>query len=100
MLSFVSYPVLTSDFSRTCSRKGLDYRPVKILLPSTLLLYGSTALYMSSLASHIISVNRLVTHAQAGLFSDAYTTADTDTFEADVLRQSWMMTMALGINVR
>ncbi|PIL26784.1 hypothetical protein GSI_11120 [Ganoderma sinense ZZ0214-1] len=80
-------------------RKGLGYRPVKILLPSTLLLYGSTALYMASLASHVGSVNRLAAQAQAGLFSDAYTNADVDAFEADVLKQSWMMTIALGLNL-
>ncbi|KAM5539183.1 hypothetical protein V8D89_007056 [Ganoderma adspersum] len=80
-------------------RKGLSYRPVKILLPSTLLLYGSTALYMASLASHVASVNRLVAQAQSGLFSDTFTTADIASYEADVLKQSWMMTIALGINL-
>ncbi|KAM5539185.1 hypothetical protein V8D89_007058 [Ganoderma adspersum] len=80
-------------------RKGLRCGPVKILLSSTLLLYGSTALYMASLASHIASVDRVVTQAQAGLFSGAYTSVDVDAFGADILRQSWMMTTALGINL-
>ncbi|KAM5539188.1 hypothetical protein V8D89_007061 [Ganoderma adspersum] len=80
-------------------RKGLGYRPVKILLPSILLLYSSTALYMASLASHVASVDRLVAQAQVGLFSGAYTEADVAAFEADVLKQSWMMTIALGINL-
>ena len=65
-----------------------------------MLLYGSTALFMASLAGHITSVNRLVTQAQAGLFSDAYTDEAIVTFEGDVLKYSWMMTIALGINVR
>ena len=84
----------------SCSRKGLSHTPVKILLPSTLLLYGSTALFIAALAGHIASVDRLITQAQAGLFSDAYTDADLDAFESDVLKHSWMMTASLAINVR
>lgn len=70
-----------------------------MLLPSTLLLYGSGALYMASFASHITSVNRLVAQAQAGLFSEIFTTAQVDAFEDDVFKQSWMMTVSLTINV-
>ena len=99
-LTFHVLYFLASDSFYSRSRKGLGYRPVKILLPSTLMLYGSTALYMASLASHVASVDRLVSHAQAGLFSGAYIEADVSAFEADVLKQSWMMTIALGINVR
>ncbi|KAM5542767.1 hypothetical protein V8D89_003728 [Ganoderma adspersum] len=80
-------------------RKGLYHTYVRILLPSALLLYGSTILYTASLASHIISINRLVTQAQSGLFSTAFTTANMDAFESDVLRQSWMMTIAVSVNV-
>ncbi|PIL26791.1 hypothetical protein GSI_11127 [Ganoderma sinense ZZ0214-1] len=60
---------------------------------------GSTALYITSLASRVASIDRLASPAQAGLFSDAYTKADINTFETDVLKQLWMMTIALGINV-
>ncbi|KAI1789897.1 hypothetical protein LXA43DRAFT_545702 [Ganoderma leucocontextum] len=81
------------------TRKGLGHKPVRVLLPSTLLLYGSTALYMASLACHITSVNHLVSQAQAGLFSDAYTDAAVEAFERDILKESWMMTFALGINL-
>ena len=80
--------ILTVDSFCPRSRKGLGYRPVKILLPSTLLLYGSTVLYMASLASHVARVDRLVSQAQAGLFSGAYTEADVTAFKADVLKQS------------
>nr|VWO99532.1 Rho-GAP domain-containing protein [Ganoderma boninense] len=66
-------------------RKGLSHTPVKILLLSTLTLYGSTAVFMASLAGHVASVHRLTAQAQAGLFnSDAYTQADLDAFEGDV----------------
>ena len=92
--------MLTSNLFRAQSRKGLDSRPVKILLSSTLLLYGSTAVYMTSLASHIASVNRLVTQAQSGFLSDTFTAVDVASYEADVLKQSWMMTVAIGVNVR
>ena len=55
---------------------------------------------MASLVGHVTSVNRLVAQARTGLFSDAYTDADLDAFEDGVMRHSWMMTIALGINVR
>ena len=63
------------------------------------MLYGSSALYMAALASHVASVDRLVAQARAGLLSEAFTTAEIEDFESDVLRQSWMMTIALIINV-
>ncbi|PIL23085.1 hypothetical protein GSI_14393 [Ganoderma sinense ZZ0214-1] len=80
-------------------RKGLSHTPVRILLPSTLLLYGSTALYMAALASHGASVDNLTARARAGLFSHAYTDADVVPFQTGVLKQSWMMTIALIINI-
>ena len=55
---------------------------------------------MSSLASHVASVNRLVTQAQSGFLSDKFTAADVASYEADVLKQSWMTTVAIGVNVR
>ncbi len=54
---------------------------------------------MAALASHVASVNRLVAQAQTGLFSGEFTTAEVKAFESDVLKQSWMMTIALFINV-
>lgn len=54
---------------------------------------------MAALASHISSVSQLVAKAQAGLFSDAYTNAEVEAFQSGVLKQSWMMTAALTINV-
>ena len=82
-----------------CRRKGLSYTAVRVLLPSTLLLYGSTALYMGALASHVTSVARLTAQARAGLLSRAYTDAYFQEFQSDVLKQSWMMTTALIVNV-
>ncbi|KAM5539166.1 hypothetical protein V8D89_007039 [Ganoderma adspersum] len=87
-------------------RKGFGHTPVRILLPSTLLLYGSTVLFMASLVGHVTSINRLLAQAQAGLFSEsdsdsdgAYTNAALDAFQDDVLRHSWMMTAALATNL-
>ena len=57
-------------------------------------------LFMASLVGHVTSVDRLITQARAGLFSDAYTNVDIDAFEDEVMRHSWMMTASLGINVR
>lgn len=87
----------------TCSfvsKRGLGHPAARILLPSTLLLYGSTALYMASLTSYVVSINRLVSTAQQGLFSASFGDAEMTAFEHDVFKQSWMMTIALSINVR
>ena len=54
---------------------------------------------MTALASHVVSVDRLVAQARAGLLSEAFTTAEVEAFESDVLKQSWMMTLALIFNV-
>ncbi|KAM5542766.1 hypothetical protein V8D89_003727 [Ganoderma adspersum] len=80
-------------------RKGLSHTFVRILLSSTLLLHGSVALYMAALASHVVSVDRLVAQARAGLLSETFTAAEVKAFESDVLKQSWMMTIAFMINV-
>lgn len=91
--------MLDSDPICARRRKGLDHTPVKIFLPSTLLLYASTTLYMASLAGHVSIIHRLVSQAHVGLFSDAYTYTAVEAYERDVLKQSWMMTVALAINV-
>ena len=54
---------------------------------------------MAALASHVISVDRLVAQARAVLLSEAFTTAEVKAFESDVLKQSWMMTTAVSVNV-
>ena len=54
---------------------------------------------MAALASHVVSVDRLVAQARAGLLSEAFITAEVKAFESDVLKQSWMMTIALIMNV-
>ena len=83
-------------------RKGVAHNYVKFLLLSISLLFGSTLLYMASLAAYIASVNSLVTQARAGLFSESalYTDANLKNFQDDVLKQSWMMTISLCVNVR
>ncbi|TBU33820.1 hypothetical protein BD309DRAFT_55444 [Dichomitus squalens] len=101
-LSSVLFGVLTSLVFVALiflTQRGLAHTAVRILLPSTLLLYGSTALYMAGLASYVVSVNRLVTKAQRNLFSDSFSDADISAFQDDILKQSWMMTAALGMNI-
>ena len=73
---------------------------MQILLPSTLLLYGSTLLFMISLASYISSVGSLINHARLGLYSTSFSAANINAFDSEILTQSWMMTAALAINVR
>ena len=55
---------------------------------------------MISLASYISSVGRLIYRARLGLYSTSFGAADIDTFDSEILTQSWMMTAALAINVR
>ena len=71
---------------------------VKLLLAATLLLYGSTTIYMASLANYLTSVHRLVSHSSITMPS-SYANDDIRAFKADILRQSWMMTISLAINV-
>ena len=55
---------------------------------------------MASLASYIVSINHLVTKAERGLFSTSeFGSADITAFQDDILKQSWMITIALGANV-
>ena len=55
---------------------------------------------MASLASYIVSINRLVTKAERGLFSTSeFGSADITAFQDGILKQSWMITIALGANV-
>ena len=72
---------------------------MRILLPSTLLLYLSTVLYLAAEIWHITSVDTYVSGANAGLFVASYGPESYHTFQRDVRKQSWMLTVALGINV-
>ncbi|PIL36459.1 hypothetical protein GSI_00148 [Ganoderma sinense ZZ0214-1] len=72
---------------------------MRILLPSTLLLYISTTLYMAAEIWHISSIDTYVSGASLGLFSASYGQDGYDAFARDVEKQSWMLTVALGINV-
>ncbi|KAM5540700.1 hypothetical protein V8D89_005731 [Ganoderma adspersum] len=72
---------------------------LRILLPSTLLLYISTTLYMAAEIWHVSSIDAYVSGASRGLFSASYGPDGYDAFERDVGKQSWMLTVALGINV-
>ncbi|KAI1792562.1 hypothetical protein LXA43DRAFT_887340 [Ganoderma leucocontextum] len=72
---------------------------MRVLLPSTLLLYLSTALYMAAEIWHISSIDAYVSGANHGLFAASYGQEGHHIFERDVEKQSWMLTVALGINV-
>ncbi len=72
---------------------------MRILLPSTLVLYASTILYIAVEIWHISSINAYVSGASRGLSSPAYGLEGHRTFEREVKKQSWMLTVALGINV-
>ena len=71
---------------------------MRILLPSTLLLYLSTVLYLAAEIWHISSIDTYVSGANAGLFAASYGPDSQHTFQREVEKQSWMLTIALGIN--
>nr|VWP00945.1 FAD-dependent monooxygenase DEP2 (EC (Depudecin biosynthesis cluster protein 2) [Ganoderma boninense] len=80
-------------------RNGLRQTSVRVLLPSTLLLYASTTLWIVAKGSYIGSVGKLVSAAQNGMYSDAFTSANVDVLSSQVSMNSTIMTMTLGLNV-
>ncbi|PIL36019.1 hypothetical protein GSI_01679 [Ganoderma sinense ZZ0214-1] len=80
-------------------RNGLRQTSVRVLLPSTLLLYTSTVLWIVAKGWYIGSVGKLVSAAQSGMFSDAFTSANVDVLSSQVSKHSTIMTMTLGLNV-
>ena len=82
------------------SRGVLRNKSIRIPLASTVVLYTSTAIYMSALVWNHASVTRILSQATDGLFSETYNGVESlAALEATVLKQSWMATVALGINV-
>ncbi|KAM5533212.1 hypothetical protein V8D89_013168 [Ganoderma adspersum] len=80
-------------------RNGLQQTSVRVLLPSTLLLYTSTALWIAGKGWYIASAGRTVSAAQRGMSSDTFISVDIDALSAQVSRYSTIMTMTLGLNV-
>ncbi|TBU49525.1 hypothetical protein BD309DRAFT_909808 [Dichomitus squalens] len=100
-LSSALFGILTSLVAVAVTiliRRGLGHRPVKFLLAATLILYGSTTVYMASLASYVTSVHSLVLHATLGISSESYAN-ETRVFRDGILRQSWMITISLMTNI-
>lgn len=72
----------------------------RILLVGTVLLYLSTTIYMAALVWAWSEENHLISKAVDGLFSSTYSRRDEiATFEHALHKQSWMMTVALAVNV-
>ncbi|KAI1795529.1 hypothetical protein LXA43DRAFT_724729 [Ganoderma leucocontextum] len=80
-------------------RNGLRQTSVRVLLPSTLLLYASTGLWMAAKGWYIGSVGKAVSAAQRGMFSGAFTSTDVDALSSQVSTHAMIMTMTLGLNV-
>ncbi|KAM5536554.1 hypothetical protein V8D89_009831 [Ganoderma adspersum] len=77
-----------------------DNTPIKIPLLSIIVLYTSTTVYMASLIWNWRSVARIIREADEALFSETYDgDASLLALEKVVLRQSWMATIALRINI-
>ncbi|KAM5536545.1 hypothetical protein V8D89_009822 [Ganoderma adspersum] len=73
---------------------------IRIPLLSTIILYASTTVYMAGLVWNWRSVTRIVAEINEGIVSDGYDgRATLLVLEKDVLKQSWMVTIALGINI-
>ena len=55
---------------------------------------------MAALVWHYTSVTRMLSQATSGIFSETYNGLESlASLEVAVLKQSWMATIALGINV-
>ena len=64
------------------------------------MLYASTTLYMAALVWNHASMTGILSQATSGLFSETFNGIESlDALEVTVLKQSWMATVALGINV-
>ena len=74
---------------------------IRIPLLSTIILYASTIVYMAGLVWNWRSVARIVAEVNEGIVSvDGYDgRASLLALEKNVLKQSWMVTIALGVNV-
>ena len=85
---------------RNSRRRASSNTPIKIPLLSTIVLYASTTVYMAGLIWNWTSVARIIAEANDGLLSDGYDgRASLLALENAVLKQSWMATIALGVNV-
>lgn len=72
----------------------------RMLLLGIVLLYASTATYMAALIWWWSSANTLNSEAVSGLSSPSYDGQDeVAAFERASYKQSWMMTIALAVNV-
>ncbi|KAM5536533.1 hypothetical protein V8D89_009810, partial [Ganoderma adspersum] len=73
-----------------------------LLIPllSTVILYASTTMYMAGLVWNWASLARIVSEANEGVLRDGYDgNAGLLALENAVLRQSWMVSVALAINM-
>ncbi|KAI1783405.1 hypothetical protein LXA43DRAFT_1132551, partial [Ganoderma leucocontextum] len=91
--------VLTSIYFLIC-RGSVAQTNVRILLLGTVLLYVSTATYMAALIWAWSNGNNLIAKAKDGLFSPSYDARDDiAAFEHAIQQQSWMLTIAAGVNL-
>ena len=71
----------------------------KILLFSTVLLYLSTTTYMAALVWSWSIRSSSISKAFAGLYSPSYNGVDVNIVLHAMNQQSWMLTIAFGLNV-
>ncbi|PIL30644.1 hypothetical protein GSI_07346 [Ganoderma sinense ZZ0214-1] len=99
-LSFGALTILsfTSVYFLIC-RGSAAPTNAKILILGTVVLYVSTAIYMAAFIWAWSNAHRLVSRANQGLFSPTYDgRGDLAAFNHALRQQSWMMTVALGVN--
>ncbi len=85
-----------------CRWRGSLHANTSITIPllSTIILYASTTVYMAGLIWDWASVTRIVSEVNTGILLDGYDGRENlYAFERPVLKKSWMVTIALGINV-
>ncbi|KAM5539189.1 hypothetical protein V8D89_007062 [Ganoderma adspersum] len=100
LFGFLTILALTSMFLLLRRGSPLCNKSIRIPLANTVILYASTTLYMSALVWNHATVARILSQETGGLFSDTYNEVKSlAALEATVLKQSWMETVALGINI-
>ncbi|KAM5536547.1 hypothetical protein V8D89_009824 [Ganoderma adspersum] len=103
-LSSLLFGILTvislSSVFLVLRRRSLADASIRIPLLSTIILYASTSMYMASLVWNWRSMIQIICGANEGIVSDSYDgDASLLAFEKVVFKQSWMATIALGINI-
>ncbi|KAM5545796.1 hypothetical protein V8D89_000834 [Ganoderma adspersum] len=84
-------------------QRSLSQNQVRVVLPTTLFLYASTAMHMGALIWNTVAAHNVVLDAAQGLSKSSGTYYEgqqsLSAFEDAFYAQSWMITLALAANI-